>query len=218
MLYGYGVLKKKFDFSERAKLSEIRPILQYLVFTFLATASLTLFNNIDILLVRQYFDEESVGIYSCAALFGKIILYIPAVLATMLFPMTAKNDGNRKKLLFKTLVYSGVISFFAAVVLYVFRDLIIRIIMGSQYEGASVFVLPLTGVILPLVLVTVLVNYLVAKGDKWFVSVSCIVSVIAILCAAALRHNAINELLYILAAVFVLLFIVLLIRSILSDE
>ena len=218
MIYGFAVLRKSHSFATVAPYKTTAPVFKYLVYTLISTATLTLFTNMDILLVRQYFSEEELGIYSCAALLGKIILYIPTVLTTMMFPVVAQKKQNAKSELLKTIGYSFLISATAAVVLYVLRNYIIRLLMGDAFAPAGNYILPLIGAILPLALVTVTVNYLIARSDKWFVSVICIIGIIGILAATAVCHASITSMIVCIAVVFLILFIVLLMRGILIDE
>lgn len=218
MLYGYLVLRNQNELSGSVDFKAIEPILKYLLFTLVSTSALTLFNNVDILIIRQYFSAEDVGIYSCAALFGKIILYIPAVLATMLFPIAVSGDSNSKSALKKTLFYSFLISAIAGIALYLFRNIAIRIVMGESYLSASKYILPLIAAILPLVMITVMVNYLIAREDKWFVSCACIISLLLIIVATHFMHKSIMLVLLELSVVYILLFSVLILRSFLKSE
>lgn len=217
MVFAFVSLKKNIDFSEKAvKFSEVSPIFVFLVFTLVSSLIFVFYNNIDILLVRRYFSEYDVGIYSCSALFGKIILYIPAILTTIMFPKAAQNRKD-KSILVKTLGYSFLISFAASVILYLLRNFIIKIIMGAEFEPAGEYILPLIAEILPLVLITVLVNYLIARSDKWFVTAACVISVAFIIAAAHFFHSDIKILLLSLSAVYCGLFIILLIRGLKKD-
>ncbi len=217
MAFGYFALKNETDFSEKSvKFSEVSPVFGFLFFTLVSSLVLVFYNNIDILLVRRYFSEYDVGIYSCSALFGKIILYIPAILTTIMFPKAAQNSKD-KSILIKTLSYSFLISSVSSVILYVLRNFIIKIIMGAEFLPAGEYILALIAEILPLVLITVLVNYLIAKGDKWYVTTACAVSVLFIVLAAHFFHSGIKALLLSLSAVYVCLFVILLIRGLKKD-
>jgi O-antigen/teichoic acid export membrane protein len=52
----------------------------------LAFASLT---NVDILLAAYYLDNDSAGIYAAAALAGKVVLFLPSAVVTVLLPKAA---------------------------------------------------------------------------------------------------------------------------------
>lgn len=217
MVFGFLALKRNIDFNEKiVGYNEVSPVFGFLIFTLVSSLIIVFYNNIDILLVRRYFSEYDVGIYSCSALFGKIILYIPAILTTIMFPKAAQNKKD-KSILIKTLFYSFLISFIASVILYLLRNIIIKIIMGTGFEPAGEYILPLIAEILPLVLITVIVNYLIARSDKWFVTLSCLGSVLLIIAAAHFFHSDIKALLVSMSVVYVCLFLILLIRGLKKD-
>lgn len=217
MAYAYFILRKQLDFSKSASKEEIMPIIKYLFFTAVCTAAITTIDNIDILLVKRFFTSETVGMYSCSALFGKIVLYIPAVLTTMMFPIVAKKDENGKKALKKTLIYSLFVSAAASIVLFLLKDYIIQIIMGSKYKEAEDYIFSTIMFVLPLVAITVMVNYLVARGDKWFVTICCFFGVIGIVFVSFAVHSTVQTMLFAIAAVCWIQFIILFVRSIIKD-
>lgn len=216
MVYGYLVLVKRADFSAHASKEECARIIKYMFFTLLSASALTLFNNVDVLLIRQYFSAKELGLYSCAALFGKIILYIPTVLVTMMFPIAAKNDGKSKTTLYKTLLYSFLISSVAAAALYVLRRPVISIVMGQSYLPSADYILSVILFVIPLVMVTVVTNYLIATNDKWFASAACFSAALLMLVLTYFFHISIPAMLGIIAVIYFVLFVVLLIRGILK--
>ena len=74
MLYAHNCMKNEMEKTSPENNETVKNIYKYFLFTLVSMICLTVFNNIDILLVRNYFTEEIVGQYSSAALFGKIIL------------------------------------------------------------------------------------------------------------------------------------------------
>ncbi|MCR4594543.1 MAG: hypothetical protein K5761_05760, partial [Clostridiales bacterium] len=79
---------------------------------------------------------------------------------------------------------------------------------------ACSYILPLCAVMLPLVLITVLFNYLIAVNDKIFVAITGISTAILLLVTVAFVHTSPTVILIIMAAMYSLSFIVSLIRSI----
>lgn len=212
LIYGHAVSCKKFEYSTAA-FTDVRPILSYTVFTFISTVCITVFNNIDVLIVRNYFSEYDVGIYSCSALFGKILTYIPSALTVLLVPMAAKNVNEGKKALKKSLLYAFILSSAAGICLYILKKPIISIIMGKDYLPAEKYILPICFAIIPLVLATVLINYLIAIGDKIFVSIVGLSSLAAMLITVMFIHKTIVSILLVLTCVYIILTIILFVRS-----
>lgn len=212
IIYGHIISCKKFEKSS-ADFSDIKPILSYMVFTLISTVCVTVFNNIDILIVRSYFSEYDVGIYSCSALFGKVLMYIPTALTVLLVPVAAQNNSEGKIALRKSLIYSFLLSSIAGSGLYILRKPIITIIMGNSYLPAEKYIFPICITIIPLVLATVLINYLIAVGDKIFVSISSLSALAIMLISVMFIHSSIITILLVLAFVYILLTLILFIRS-----
>jgi O-antigen/teichoic acid export membrane protein len=213
MVYARKCINQELASTAPSNNTTIKNIYQYFMFTLISMICLTVFNNVDILLVRNYFTNEMVGQYSSAALFGKIILYIPQALTIMMVPIVAEHNGNEKKTLFKTMLYSLGLAGIACTGLFICKKLIITILMGEKYLPSLEYILPVCVMMLPLVGVTVLINYLIAYGDKWFVTISSAIGVIGILTAAYFASATIATMIYAIAIVYFVLFIVLLIRS-----
>ena len=213
MLYARKCMKEEMSHTTSTNEITIKNIYKYFLFTLISMVCLTIFNNIDILLVRSYFSEEIVGQYSSAALFGKIILYIPQALTIMMVPIVAEHNGNERKTLFKTMGYSLGLAGCACTGLYVLRRLVITILMGEKYLPSLEYILPVCVMMLPLVAVTVLINYLIAYGDKWFVTISSAIGIVAVLVVSTIMHGAVTTMIYSIAIVYAILFAILLARS-----
>lgn len=195
----------------------VKNIYKFFLFSLMSSICLVIFNNIDILIIRQFFDETTVGYYSSAALFGKIILYIPTAFTIMMVPLVAENPHNSGKVLKKTLIYAGGLSSFSAVILYLLRNFIIKILMGEKYLASADYILPVCVMILPLVFVTVLVNYLLAAGYEKFATATSAFAVIMMLVSAYFVHQYVETVLYIFTAIYICLLIVLSVKCVLCQ-
>ena len=212
MFYGYRVSCKSGINFGAVPVSD-----EFFFFFLVSSICLVVFNNIDILIIRQFFDEQTVGLYSSASLFGKIILYIPTALVIMMVPIVAENKSAAKKVFIKTTVYSLLLSLFASIFLYLSKEFIIKLLMGEKYISATEYVLPICIMIIPIVLVTVFVNYLMASGNEIFASASCILSVITMAILVTYMHKDVKEVLYLLATTYIILLIVLSIKILLIN-
>ena len=212
-IYAYKCIKPEMATKSYENKTTINNVYKYFLFTLISMICLTVFNNVDILLVRNYFTEEIVGQYSSAALFGKIILYIPQALTIMMVPIVAEHKGDEKKTLFKTMGYSLGLAGCASAGLYILRKLVITILMGEKYLPALEYIAPVCIMMLPLVGVTVLINYLIAYGDKWFVTISSAIGIIGVFTSSFMMHTSVSAMIYTISIIYAVLFVVLLARS-----
>ncbi|OGK24684.1 hypothetical protein A3C25_01770 [Candidatus Roizmanbacteria bacterium RIFCSPHIGHO2_02_FULL_38_11] len=111
------------------------------VIIFISTLSLTLLNNIDIVLVKKFFLAEDAGIYSSWSLFAKIILYLlgPLISLSFVFIAGTKSESSQNK----TLIYSLVVLLFVGLVSFVFYKnfaiFIITFFFGSKFQAVAPF-------------------------------------------------------------------------------
>lgn len=218
MYYGFKRSVKSVIFSVNSQNKIIINIYKFFLFSLMSSVCLVIFNNIDILIIRQFFDETSVGYYSSAALFGKIILYVPTAFTIMMVPIVAEDPQKGKTALKKTLLYAGFLSVFSAIMLFILRKFIIMLLMGEKYIPSMEYILPVCIMIIPLVFVTVLVNYLLASGYEKFATVSCAVAVITMIVSVMFIHQYIQTVLNIFTIVYVFLLIVLSVKCLLINS
>ena len=65
------------------------PIYRYIIPTMLALLSFVVLTNVDVTLVKHLFSPLDAGYYSVAQMVGKIILFLPAAVALVVFPKAA---------------------------------------------------------------------------------------------------------------------------------
>lgn len=117
-----------------------KEILLYSVPVLLSSIAFTLATNIDLIIVKHLFTPEDAGIYASVAVLGKIILYLPAALVLVLFPMVSESSElNRDsfKILDKGLIYTAVISVAGVAAFSIFPDFIVRLLFGEKYLAAA---------------------------------------------------------------------------------
>ena len=96
--------------------------------------------NVDIILVKHFFPPIEAGYYSIAQMVGKIVLFLPFPVVTVMFPkLSSSGDGERKKIpiLRKSLTIAGILCGGAIVFSFLFPALIIRILSGKPYAEST---------------------------------------------------------------------------------
>ena len=75
----------------------------------------TLFTNIDLIIVKHFFTNHEVGIYSVADILGKIILYFPSAIVLVMFPEVSHahaTNNKTKNILLKSITITFVLCSF----------------------------------------------------------------------------------------------------------
>ncbi len=165
---------------------------------------ISLITNGDILLVKYFFSEQEAGIYSSAMMIGKISLYAATAIVAALFPMTMEKvvkGVGAKRLLFKSLLYSGGIAVLCALVLNLFPDFIINILYGQKYLSSAPLLLPISSLVIPVTIFTILMNYQMATGKTRVLSITLIGCIVLSGVLVQFFHSSIPQMIYCLAAV-----------------
>ncbi len=115
---------------------ELCSIMSYAVPVFLATFCITSIYNIDVILVKHYFDAETAGHYSILSLLGKIVFFITGSVGAVLFPTIVERHSRNEK-------YSHILRYSMFMVLagslavtasyFIMPNFIIRTLFGSSY-------------------------------------------------------------------------------------
>jgi len=96
----------------------------------------TVLTNVDVILVKHFFPPIEAGYYSIAQMVGKIVLFLPLPVVTVMFPkLSSSGDQENKKLsiLGKSLMTAGILCGGAIVLGLLFPALIIGILSGKMY-------------------------------------------------------------------------------------
>jgi len=178
---------------------------------FLAVFAFTLLTQADMVLVNRYFSAQEVaGIYASAGVLGKAVMYIPGAIVLALFPMVSEqytlNRGSRH-LLLKALIMTMAISGSGAVLFYLFPVSIIGVVYGNQYTAAASILKYYGLAMLPMALLMVLMNYLIAREKNLF-SYIMIVGAFLEIFAIFLFHDSFMQIVFIMLMVGTLLLVI----------
>ena len=106
-----------------------------------ASAFFVISSRIDQVMIKNMMDSTSVGLYSSAVSISEIWYFIPAIISSSLFPAIVNAKKTSTELYYRRikklflLILS--ISIFAAITTSFFSEVIIRIIFGASFIGAT---------------------------------------------------------------------------------
>jgi O-antigen/teichoic acid export membrane protein len=104
------------------------------------TLAITCLSTDDLVAAKVSFSAHEAGLYGGASLIGRVILYLPVAVVTVLLPVVAARSaaGHATRGVFaQSLIATGALccAFSAAYVLI--PKVIVRVAYGSKYEGAA---------------------------------------------------------------------------------
>ena len=138
-----------------------------LVASLLLAASL----NMDVIIIKHYFDPTNAGLYAAISTIAKIILYITAPIASVMFPMISerkvKGDKHYQIFLF-SLVITLVAAFAILATYMIMPGRVISILYGAKYVSAFAL-LPEVGLfVLFYAMINLMANYYMVIKNFFF--------------------------------------------------
>jgi O-antigen/teichoic acid export membrane protein len=185
---------------------------QNLIPTIFSCLLISLITNLDVPAVNAFFSTNDAGIYSAASVLGKVILFVPMSIIVMLYPITVKLNKQRSEinLVKPALLITLLFSLLLGIIYVFFADKLIYLAYGEKYEFASGILRYYGIALIPITLVIVCENYLLAQGKLLFTWIILIVVPIQFLFIS--KHN--DELIHVVWSVFISGFVVLFIGAI----
>lgn len=149
----------------------------------LANVALAALTQIDMVLVNRYFDTGPASQYAAASILGKAVLYLPGGLVLALFPLVAERHARRQdsrgmitQAAAATLTLCG-----AGVVFYALcGPWLVGLLYGPAYAGAGELLAWYGFAVLPMALIVVAENFLLAQGRTLFAWLFLIVAPIEV--------------------------------------
>ena len=199
---------------------------RYSIPVMLTWGILILISNMDIPLVKHYFDEYQAGIYSSASIIGKIGYFLPTVLLHAFFPEVINNDKLGKSSIPLLAFMLGITLLICAsyvLVVFFFKETFITLLFGEKYLLAGEYLTRITTFMSIVGVITVLFNFFLAKEIYSYLYVSMIVMIFGAISLFLVKMNSPNDVLNIFLYLSTFLLISTLVhtffryREILSD-
>lgn len=172
-----SVLKRSFakdnnEFSRSETFPSKKELTMYFLPALASNAALLLLMNLDILLVKKFFEAELAGQYVAVSTVAKIIFYITGPITAVMFPLIAAQRSKGEKH-YHTLFGAGLITVAgSAIILLVyslFSNQIVSLLYGASYRGQA-HLLPLSAVlVVALSLVNLMSQYFLSIRRYWFI-------------------------------------------------
>jgi len=138
LLIGAGLIRGYF---RRRSVPDVLPppemgaIYRYIIPTMLALLSFAVLTNIDVTLVKHLFSPLDAGYYSVAQMVGKIILFLPAAVAMVVFPKAASLkalNSSSIHLFHRGLKLTALLAGTATLVCWLAPSLVLMILTGKN--------------------------------------------------------------------------------------
>jgi O-antigen/teichoic acid export membrane protein len=170
----------------------------------------TILTNIDVVLVKHYFEPVQAGYYSIAQMAGKVILFLPVAITLVMFPHSAKLHTESKGtfgLLLRSLFCVGTLCTSAALVCFLFPEFVIGLLSGQPHAEAVSLVRIFSVTMVFSAMVYTLLYYHLSIHSTGFIWPLVFLTVAQTL-LIILFHRSLAQVLYIMCGNAILLFVI----------
>jgi O-antigen/teichoic acid export membrane protein len=97
-------------------------------------------NNVDIILVKHFFDSELAGLYAAVALVGRLLYFASWQVVSAMFPVSAaagEEETGKKRVLGVPLVIVSLMCIGFILVLGIFPGFVMHIVFGEGFHSAE---------------------------------------------------------------------------------
>ncbi len=206
------LLKKNFTSYNKQTIdvkTQVKMIVKFSITTTLVTVGLNLLNNVDVLLVKHYFDADTAGIYSSIVTVGKVFLFGASTVTLVMYPQISQLYAANKEYLarFKQFVTFQIILVALGIIcFYMFSPLIISVLFGDKFISAAEY-LPKFAVFVGLYILIYFMTMYFLAINKTKVFVLLLLGVIAQFILLSAFHDSVNSVINVNILVSMLLFL-----------
>jgi O-antigen/teichoic acid export membrane protein len=121
-----------------------RVVIRYVAPVVCGTLAITSLTTADLIVAKVALSSHDAGIYGAASLVGRLLLYLPMTIATVLLPKVtsrAAMQADTDEILHASLAVTALFSLCGTALLVAIPRLVIDVTFGSKYDGA----IPLIG-------------------------------------------------------------------------
>lgn len=177
--------RKSIATRRRGRAVEWREAGGFLLPVMLGILAITSLTTVDVVVAKLALPDRDAGVYGAASLVGRVILYLPAAIATVLLPKVSARATLRREtsdVLKKSLFAAAGLCAAGTVVYAAAPELVMSIAFGEEYVGARdylwLFAVAMTG----FALLNVLLTYEIAHrrfGLSWLLAVGAVAQIAA---------------------------------------
>lgn len=202
-------LSRSFTYSKKEKI-DFFEVYKYSYPAVFAILCFMVVSTSDVLLVARFFKPLEAGYYSIAQMVGKIVLFLPLAVATVIFPKASGLHAQNKDtlhLIKKSLIFTGLVCGGTALICILFPSLIIKLLTGKVYlecvQPARLFAVSMTF----FALLYALISYHLSTNNLKFIRSLAICTILQVV-LISLFHNSLTQVLWIMCANAIFLFLI----------
>ncbi|MGE5197215.1 MAG: oligosaccharide flippase family protein [Deltaproteobacteria bacterium] len=203
-------VRKMISFNAVPVEMNFQEIFVYLFPVAISTFCFTALTNMDMVLVKYYFNPQDSGAYSLAQMAGKIFLFLPTSISIVMFPKTSSLNAQNLDtavIVRRSLIYTALLCVLSGAVYNCMPSFILKILTGKAFPESILLGRMFSVSMSFFSLLFVLVTYFLSIKDLRFLKYLVLFSALQVL-AIALFHQHLIQIQWILCANAIFVFFI----------
>jgi O-antigen/teichoic acid export membrane protein len=148
--------------------------------------------SLDLPFARAFFDEGTAGQYAAAAVVGRAVLWVPAVITQMTFPQMSQavsNFESTEPLMLRAFALSTGLALAGVLGIWLFGEQVFSVVYGSDYPSAHLYAWKIALAAVPMTVVNLLLHHNFARNHTRFLGVLSVATVVQSLLLALVADS-----------------------------
>lgn len=187
-------------------------IINYSIPVFISLSAVAIMSNIDMLLVKHYFDPVQAGGYAAIGMMGKVLFFLSFNIANVILPKASVLSVQKKESVFllrKGLFLMGMISFSIIMLYAIFPEKIINLVFGAEYNGFISLLAPYSAAMAIMAFVVIIVHYNLSIMNFFYIKSLIFSTIMEVLLLILFHENLMQVIVGILLSSSILLLLIL---------
>ena len=187
-------------------------IIDYSIPVFISLSAIAIMSNIDMLLVKHYFDPVQAGGYAAIDMMGKVLFFLSFNIANVILPKASVLSVQKKEsglLLRKALFFMCLISLLIVVPYALFPGQIMNLVFGAQYKDFINLLAPYSVTMAIMACVVIIVYYNLSIMKFYYIKYLIFSTVMEVVLLVLFHNNPMQVILGMFVSSSILLILIL---------
>ncbi|MBI2414972.1 oligosaccharide flippase family protein [candidate division WWE3 bacterium] len=169
-LIGLLLLMKNFSSYENPDLkNQYSKLFTFVWLALFINIGMSIFNNVDVVLVKHYFDAHLAGIYSGVVTIGKVFLFGASTVGVVMYPQIASAFARKEDFVAKFRTYFLIqlsVVLVGLTVFVIFPDFITRVMFGQDFLPSAAYLVKYSVFVAAYVMLNFMTMFFLAIEQK----------------------------------------------------
>ena len=199
---GLGVIRPPLTISLRG--APVRTFAKVLMPTMIGSLAISFPTAADVVIVRHFFEPQEAGLYTAAAILGRVVLFLPMAVSMVLFPKITRDwtlGNSGRALLYRGLGLTALLSGIVTLGFILFPRIAITTFLGEQYTDGQDLVPTYAAAMFLFSLAVVFLYYNLATAQMAYLYFLLLPHIVLELALLYMFHSSLNQMILVLLSI-----------------